>query len=184
MSKIALVFLPFLFVSCATITRGVHDKLYVNSEPSGAQVQLSTGEHGVTPAKFIESRKKDVTVTVSKSGYVSQTVKVESKFSATGGTAMAGNVVAGGVLGIGIDAVSGATSGLYPNPVEVKLVPSKKTKSETKTKKRTTTTSSKKKLPGKIIGTDAVEMPEIKSSPAQAPPAQEPSPVLQSSPSP
>jgi hypothetical protein len=62
---------------------------------------------------------------VSKPGYVSQTVKVESNFSSTGGTAM----VAGGlvtILSAGIDAASGAYKSLYPNPVSVHLVPSGK----------------------------------------------------------
>ncbi len=121
--KFALALLPFLFVSCATITRGVHDKLSVQSQPPGAQVTLSTGEKGVTPAKFIKSRRESLSVTVSKPGYISQTIRVESKASATGGAAMAGNAVAGGLIGLAVDAGSGAMFSLYPNPVSVQLVP-------------------------------------------------------------
>ena len=120
-----LLSLPlFLFTSCATITRGVHEKLSVLSEPSGANVMLSSGEKGVTPAKFVKSRRGDsFTVTVSKPGYIPQSVKVESEASATGGAAMAGNAVLGGLVGIGVDAASGAYNSLYPNPVSVHLVP-------------------------------------------------------------
>ena len=120
-----LLSLPlFFFTACATITRGVHDKLSVLSEPSGANVMLSSGERGVTPTKFVKSRRGDnFTVTVSKPGYIPQTVKVKSKGSATGGTAMAGNVVLGGPIGIGVDATSGAYNSLYPNPVSVHLLP-------------------------------------------------------------
>src|SRR5437660_10704367 len=102
----SLLFLPLLFFSsCATITRGVHDKLTVTSDPSGANVVLSTGERGVTPAKFVKERKTEsFTVTISKAGYVAQTVKVVSKFGGTGGAAMAGNAILGGIIGIGIDA--------------------------------------------------------------------------------
>src|ERR1700738_108995 len=101
MKTSCFIFLPLLFfTSCATITRGVHEKLYVNSEPSGAEVKLSSGERAITPAKIVKSRKESFTVTVSKAGYNPQTVKVESKFSSTGGTAMAGNIVAGGGIGI------------------------------------------------------------------------------------
>src|SRR3977135_427038 len=121
MNKIWCLLLPFLCVSCATITRGVHDKLYVQSEPSGAAVQLSTGERGVTPAKFIKGRKENFTLTFTKPGYIAQTVKVESKFSPTGGTAMAGNILGSVVVGVGVDAMSGATSSLYQNPVVVHL---------------------------------------------------------------
>ncbi len=123
-----LICLPLLFLtSCATITRGVHEKLYVNSDPSGANVKLSTGENGVTPAKFVKSRRgESFTVTVSKAGYIPQTVRVESKFSSTGGTAMVGGLLAGGVISGGIDAASGAYNSLYPNPVSANLVPTGK----------------------------------------------------------
>ena len=93
-----LLLLPFLFfTSCATITRGVHEKLRVESDPSGANVVLSTGEKGVTPAVFVEKRRRDsFTVTVSRPGYAAQTVTVQSKAGGAGATAMAGNVVLGG----------------------------------------------------------------------------------------
>lgn len=126
--------LPFLLLaSCATITRGVHEKLRVESDPTGANVQLSTGERSVTPAVFVKNRRTDAfTVTVNKPGYVSESVKVESKFSGTGGTAMAGNAVLGGLIGIGVDAASGAYNSLYPNPVSVHLIPMGKSKGLTR----------------------------------------------------
>src|SRR5438309_7399579 len=138
----SLLFLPLLFfTSCATITRGIHDKLTVTSDPSGANVVLSTGERGVTPAKFVKERKTEpFTVTVSKSGYVPQTVKVESKFGGTGGAAMAGNVILGGAIGLGVDAGTGAYNSLYPNPVSVHLVATSTSKSKT-SKGSTTSTS-------------------------------------------
>jgi hypothetical protein len=83
---------------------------------------LSSGETGVTPTKFVKSRRDNFMVTISKLGYIPQSVKVESKVSATGGTAMAGNVLVGGI-GLTVDAVSGAYNSLYPNPVSVRLVP-------------------------------------------------------------
>jgi hypothetical protein len=96
----SLLFLSMLLLtSCATITRGVHEKLKVQSNPSGAAVTLSTGEKGVTPATFVEKRRHDTfTVTVSKPGYVSETVTVQSKAGGTGGTAMAGNLILGGAI--------------------------------------------------------------------------------------
>src|ERR1700736_6270259 len=99
-----LVFASSLFfTSCATITRGVHEKLKVESDPSGANVVLSTGETGVTPAVFVEKRRRDsFTVTVTKPGYAGQTVTVQSKAGGTGATAMAGNVVLGGLIGMGV----------------------------------------------------------------------------------
>lgn len=134
MKKYALLFLPFLFfTSCATITRGVHEKLTVTSDPPGANVLLSTGEKGVTPTKFVKQRRTDpFTVTVTKPGYAPQTVKVVSKFGGTGGAAMAGNVILGGAIGMGVDAGTGAYNSLYPNPVSVTLVPTGKSKAARK----------------------------------------------------
>jgi hypothetical protein len=127
--KSVLLCLPVvLFTSCATITRGSHETLTVLSEPPGANVVLSSGEKGVTPTTFVKSRGDNFRVTVSKARYVPQTVNVESKVSATGGAAMAGNVgfVVGGPIGVAVDAVNGAYNSLYPNPVSVRLVPLRK----------------------------------------------------------
>lgn len=120
-----LLILPFLcLTSCATITRGVHEKLRVDSDPPGAKAELSSGERGITPVTFVKKRKENFDVTVSKPGFISQTVQVRSNFSPTGGGAIAGNVLGPSVIGMGVDAVSGATLSLYPNPVSVRLAPS------------------------------------------------------------
>lgn len=112
-----------LFTGCATVTRGVHEKFRVESEPSGAKAEFSSGERGMTPFMLVKGRKENFSVTVSKPGFISQTVKVRSSFSATGGGVMAGNLIAPGVVGGGVDALSGASLSLYPNPVRVRLSP-------------------------------------------------------------
>jgi len=74
-----LLFVPFLcFSSCTMFTHGGAEKLKVVSEPSGADVRLSSGEKGVTPVTFAKSRKEHFTVTVSKAGYAAQTIEVSS----------------------------------------------------------------------------------------------------------
>ena len=108
--------------SCATVIRGVHEELKVVSTPSGANVRLSTGEGGVTPATFVKRRRDSFQVMISKPGYYSQTVTVRSKASTTGAAATAGNVATVGI-GVAVDAGTGAWNSLYPNPVSVQLVP-------------------------------------------------------------
>src|SRR5436189_224973 len=85
---------------------------------------IETHEQAVVSSRdnICTARRDNFTVTVSKVGYVPQAVNVESKVSATGGTAMA----VGGPIGAGVDAVSGAYNSLYPNPVSVRLVPLRK----------------------------------------------------------
>lgn len=149
MKKYPLLFLPvLLFASCATITRGVHEKLAVTSDPSAANVLLSTGEKGVTPTKFVKLRRTEpFTVTVTKPGYIPQTVKVESKFGGTGGAAMAGNVILGGAIGMGVDAGTGAYNSLYPNPIAVKLVPTGRSKAEKKSTRSPSSTPQPSRTP-------------------------------------
>ena len=197
----SVLFLPLLFfTSCATITRGVHDKLTVTSDPSGANVVLSTGERGVTPTKFVKERRTEAfTVTVSKPGYASQTVKVESKFGGTGGGAMAGNLLLGGAIGIGVDAGTGAYKSLYPNPVSVHLAPTGTSKSKSKTAKQSTTAVSEEKprtrtktikAPAKVETAPKIETAprsETESIPTPAPAATSSPyvpPTLETSPSP
>jgi PEGA domain len=192
----SLLFLPLLFLtSCATITRGVHDKLTVTSDPSGANVILSTGERGVTPTKFVKERKTEpFAVTLSKPGYVPQTVKVESKFGGTGGGAMAGNLLLGGAIGMGVDAGTGAYRSLYPNPVSVHLVPTSTSKSRTTSKRSTTAVSEEKprvKSKSTKTQTEVETAPKIETAPKSEsvpPPAATATPyvppTLETSPSP
>lgn len=119
----SFVVLAMLFLSgCATITRGTKDTLVIESDPAGATVQLSTGQTGKTPASFQLPRKESVVVTISREGYESVQVNVQSQIVGAGAAGMAGNVLVGGIIGAGVDAVTGATKSLKPNPVVVKLV--------------------------------------------------------------
>lgn len=125
--KSNLVFLAVLSIStlsgCSTVTRGTTEALVIESEPSGAQVNLSNGMTGTTPTSFKVKRKNDLIVTVSKPGYETAKINITPQVAGAGGAAMAGNVLVGGIIGIAIDASSGATKELKPNPVKVTLNP-------------------------------------------------------------
>lgn len=107
---------------CATVTRGTSQALVIESEPPGADVELSNGLRGKTPTSFLVKRKQSVVVTISKQGYESVTVDVTSAVSGGGAAGMAGNVIVGGLIGAVVDSSSGATKELKPNPVRVNLV--------------------------------------------------------------
>ncbi len=110
--------------ACATITRGTSQEWTVNSEPSGAKAKTTIGfKCDATPCTFKIERKADFDITVSKSGYKPETRHVSHKLSGTGAAGMVGNAVVGGVIGIGVDAMSGATQDLDPNPLLVTLEP-------------------------------------------------------------
>ena len=48
--------------------------------------------------------------------------QILSQVAGAGAAGMAGNVLIGGLIGIGVDAASGATKELKPNPLVLKLV--------------------------------------------------------------
>ena len=156
--KSVLLCLPVvLFTSCATMSQGSHDKLIVLSEPSRANVVLSSGEKGVTPTTFVKGRRDNFTVTVSKAGYVSQTVNVESKASATGETNRPRNVLLGGPIGVTVDAISGAYNSLYPNPVSVRLLP----------RRRSATAATARR--GRASRATTSSLPALKGKPSSSP---------------
>ena len=108
---------------CATVTRGTEEQILVNSDPPGAQAQTSLGLQCITPCTLNVQRKNEFTVTIGKPGYEPQTIPVLTRMAGAGAAGLAGNVLVGGAIGIGVDVVTGATLEHYPNPVTVVLRP-------------------------------------------------------------
>lgn len=117
--------LLFLFVAlcgttigCATITTGRTQKVSFDSDPQEATVKLSSGYTGVTPCSFDLLRKKEHVAKISKDGYKTAVVHIKKTLSG----ATAGNAIVGGIIGIGVDAMSGACFKLVPEDVYVQLI--------------------------------------------------------------
>ena len=125
MKKLILAALPLAMSvgACATVTRGMHEAFTVETEPSGAMVETSNGLHcDATPCTFARvERKAEFTVTITKPGYRTWTGNVTHHTAGAGAAGMAGNVLVGGLIGVGVDATSGATQDLTPNPLHVAL---------------------------------------------------------------
>lgn len=126
-SKLSITLFALLFASlfsgCASITRGTKEALVIQSDPAGAKVTLSNGMVGYTPTSFTLKRKKDYLVAIEKPGYETIRTRVSHQTADQGAAGMAGNLIFGGIIGAGVDAISGATQELTPNPVVVKMVP-------------------------------------------------------------
>ena len=112
---------------CATVTRGTTQAWTADSEPLGADVTLSTGERCKTPCTLTRKRKQGFSVHFEKDGYEPVDAEVVSQVGGSGAVGMAGNLLVGGLIGMGVDAATGATKELKPNPLYVKMVPSAKT---------------------------------------------------------
>lgn len=110
-------------VGCASITRGTKEVFVVDSTPQDAEVRLSSGQVGRTPASFEVGRRDTLTVFVTKPGYKPRTLIVQSEVGGGGAAGMAGNVLFGGIIGAGVDAGTGAMYEHKPNPLMVQLEP-------------------------------------------------------------
>lgn len=120
---LGLGFFGIFGAGCASITRGMNDVLVVESTPSNAKATLSTGQSQTTPARFRLRRDTELSVTIEKEGYKPSIIHVTHQTAGAGAVAMAGNVLAGGIIGAGVDYMTGATQNLTPNPVRVTLDP-------------------------------------------------------------
>jgi hypothetical protein len=109
--------------ACATVTRGTKETYHIVSTPPGAEVALSSGETCTTPCAIKMKRKNGFTVSVTKAGYAPVEAKVKPKLKAGGGTAAAGNVLVGGIIGGIVDGSNGSMLDLTPNPLKVELTP-------------------------------------------------------------
>ena len=107
---IMALLLTFGSSGCATMIRGTSETLEVTSEPSQANVELSDGRSGQTPAQFKTKRDKTVLVKIAKEGYYTESVTVSPTVAGAG-------ILLGGIIDYG----TGAVYNLTPNPVHVIL---------------------------------------------------------------
>jgi hypothetical protein len=111
---------------CASITRGTTENISIASTPSGAEATITGLEVPtacVTPCAIVAKRNADISVTIAKEGYEPQIVQLTTEIPGTGAAGFAGNLLAGGLIGMGVDAATGAATDHKPNPVIVTLQP-------------------------------------------------------------
>ena len=101
--------------ACATITNGTTQAINVESDPAGADCSLMRGGAQLgavtTPATLTVKRAtQTIHVRCRKDGYEEALVVMNSRFE----TASAGNVLMGGLIGVMVDASTGANSKYDP----------------------------------------------------------------------
>lgn len=109
--------------ACATVTRGTNDNYRVESSPPDATVTTSHGFTCRTPCTMELPRKSEFDIKLVLEGYKDFEMRIRNEMSVAGGVGLAGNVIIGGVIGIGVDAMTGATQDLKPNPLIVEMAP-------------------------------------------------------------
>lgn len=108
---------------CATIVKGSSQSIAISTPPTtGANCTLSSKEGNwmvVSPGvATVEKSKEDIQVRCSKSGYQDAVATIPSDFE--GWTL--GNLILGGVIGVGVDAATGAINE-YPHVFQVPMQP-------------------------------------------------------------
>lgn len=111
---------------CASATRGWDEQINLASTPSGAIAKLngpSNSPSCVTPCVVQVRRSDEISVTFEKEGFEPQVVALTKEIAGTGAAGFAGNLLLGGIIGMGVDAATGAALDHKPNPVIVTLQP-------------------------------------------------------------
>lgn len=120
--KYLIIFFLFIFLSsCASLTQGTSDAFLITSKPNNVEIMTSHGYFCNAPCALKLPKKESFTVTASKKGYCSRVYTVISTMGGSGGAAMAGNVLVGGLIGAGVDTMTGAAKRLEPNPLNIEL---------------------------------------------------------------
>ena len=124
-SKIKLLIciqLLFFIISCATSQQGTEQVVKFTSIPSGATVKTNHGfSCSITPCKIKLPRNKSFEATISKPGFTTESVKVNSVPSGAGAVGALGSALIGGVIATGYDVYRGGVYELSPNEVSVKM---------------------------------------------------------------
>ena len=126
----AIKIVTVALIVCCTGCGTTKETLFINSDPTGARVTLSTGMVGAPPCSFVVPLKEKTVVTIEKDGYEPALVTVAKKVSkkmVAGRAAMVVLIlplaaIGGSGGGMGSDVI-GPVSKLEPNPVSVKLLP-------------------------------------------------------------
>src|SRR5260370_35265125 len=96
-------------VGCASVTRGTTEHIAIDTPPAGATADISGLEIPtacVTPCVVQAKRNADITVTINKERYEPQIIPLTKEIPGTGAAGFAGNVLAGGLIGMGVEAVT------------------------------------------------------------------------------
>ena len=123
MKKLAVLALALALVGCATITKGTTQTIAVDTPGvpgATCTIQTPNGPRGVvTPGNVaLDKQSSALPISCTKECYVTGSSMIPSNTESMA----AGNVLLGGVIGLGVDAASGAMN-KYPDMFTVAMMP-------------------------------------------------------------
>lgn len=140
-----------MLTNCASVTRGTTETVSFDSDPPGAEMRstivnpcaesdactegtggavgrgpvvdrsIKAGPACTTPCVAPVPRNQNLIVTFSKAGYEPRTERLAGTVRPGGAAGVVGNAIAGGLVGVAIDAGTGAALDHCPNPMKVTL---------------------------------------------------------------
>jgi hypothetical protein len=114
----------FTLVGCATISKGPTQTITVSTEPEDAVCEFTRagtalGVVNPTPGSIsVKKSSKQIEVLCEKEDYLDTSTSVAPHFESM----TVGNILIGGVIGVAVDAASGAMNE-YPNDIHIELIP-------------------------------------------------------------
>ena len=116
---VTVCLLVVTLMGCGAILQGTRQTIQANSAPSAATIAVSpTNEEYTTPASMSLERKNNYVLTFSKEGYTSAKFNIQKKLS---GGMLVLDVLFTGLLGVIVDAATGAWYNLSPEVASVSL---------------------------------------------------------------
>jgi hypothetical protein len=112
-----LVSASLLLNACGSIMHGGTQDVGISSSPTGATVKLNSGMTGQTPFVAKLSRKENHVVNVTAPGYAPADLTLTRGVSGW----VWGNLVFGGLIGLGVDAMTGGLYKLTPEQLSTTL---------------------------------------------------------------
>jgi hypothetical protein len=124
--KLSGLLLSFAMMTtgCATLTKGTSQAVTVDTDPSGAMCRLTRDAKPVaivnsTPGSVpVEKAQGTIAVACTKQGFLEAAGQLAAEFQAM----TFGNILFGGIVGVAVDAASGAMH-RYPDRVTITLIP-------------------------------------------------------------
>lgn len=109
--------LIFLLTSCATIMHGSRQSIGITSNPSNASVWIDSMYLGNTPIIVELARNNNHSLKIELEGFQ----PYEAIFTRQLSGWIFGNIIFGGIIGIAVDAVSGAIFRLTPEQIQAEM---------------------------------------------------------------
>lgn len=104
---------------CASIINGSTQEIAFTSQPSQATITIDGVERGTTPVSVELARGERHTVVMSLEGYETEEIALEQRVNGW----VWGNILVGGLIGLVVDASTGAMYRIDPETLRTRLEP-------------------------------------------------------------